>query len=142
MLVGLTDREGRRTLVVSDDRRRGVERRLTEVLGEEAAEFLMDHMPPLDWSSLATKQDLEAFATKRDLEAFATKRDLEAFATKKDLETHAAATKKDLEILEFRLRAEMADGFAKLSRTFVVSQIALAIATIGSLTGAVATLAH
>jgi hypothetical protein len=113
MLVGLTEREGRRTLVVSDDRRRGVRRRLTEVLGEEAAEFLMDRMPPLDWSSLATKQDLEAFATK-----------------------------KDLEILEFRLRAEMAEGFARLSRTFVVSQVALAIAMIGSLTGAVATLAH
>jgi len=82
-------------------------------LGEEAAEFLMDHMPPLDWFSLATKKDLEAFATK-----------------------------KDLEVLEFRLRAEMAAGFARLSRTFVVSQVALAIAMIGSLTGAVATLAQ
>jgi len=102
-------------VVLSDGTRRALHTRLIDVLGEEVADVLMDHLPPAGWSDLATKADLDA---------------------------HAAATKKDLEVLELRMRAEMANGFAKMTRTFVVSQVALAIAMIGSLTGAVATLAH
>jgi hypothetical protein len=52
------------------------------------------------------------------------------------------ATRADLDRLEARLRAEMANGFANMTRTVMVSQVALAVAMMGSLTGAIATLAH
>ena len=64
------------------------------------------------------------------------------FATNTDFDAYSSELKKDLEGMEFRLRAEMASGFAKTTRTFVVSQVVLVVAMIGSLTGAIATLAH
>src|SRR5690242_2675354 len=118
---------------MSEAARRVVHTRLIEVLGEEVADVLMDHLPPTDWSDLATKKDFDAFAV----------------ATKKDLDALAVATKKDFEVLEARLRVEIAgvrtDLVEKMSsqtRTFMASQIVLVLAVIGSVTGAVATLAH
>lgn len=120
-------------MVLSEGTRRAVRSRLTQVLGEEVADVLMDHMPPVDWSALATKKDVETSAV----------------ALKKDIEALAVSTKKDLEVLESRLRTEMAslraefvDKLSSQTRTFTASQIVLVLAVIGSVTGAVATLAH
>ena len=59
------------------------------------------------------------------------------------------ATRSDLDALEARLRADMADRFSAQAhamsaqtRTIMTGMVALVIAVIGSMTGAVATLAH
>lgn len=41
---------------------------LEQLLGQEEAATLMEHLPSRPWHELATKQDLERFATKQDLE--------------------------------------------------------------------------
>lgn len=43
----------------SELRRARLRQRLVEVLGEEEADTLMAERPPVDWSQLASKADLE-----------------------------------------------------------------------------------
>ncbi len=112
-----------------DQARYALFRRLEEVLGVDHAATLMGTLPPMDWSELATKADLERFATKADLERFAIKADLERFAIKADLERFATkadlerfATKADLERFPTKDHVDVAleDRFARLWRRVVL----------------------
>jgi hypothetical protein len=40
---------------------------MSEKIGERAAGFLMDHLPPTDWADVVTKQDLAHLEAKVDL---------------------------------------------------------------------------
>src|SRR6056297_2888524 len=82
---------------MSEQDRHRLLQRLREILGDEEAATLMENLPPLPWSELATKADLEGLATKADLEQLPTKADLEQLPTKADLEQ--LPTKADLEQL-------------------------------------------
>lgn len=56
---------------VDDRTRLQLHRRLEEVLGAEDAATLMDHLPPVSWADVATKQHVDALAavTKAELRA-------------------------------------------------------------------------
>ena len=43
---------------MSETKRQNVIKQLTETIGEEAAEALMESIPPFDWHQIATKDDL------------------------------------------------------------------------------------
>ena len=127
-----------------ESERHALRENLAETLGPETAGKLMEHLPPVSWDKLATKDDLREVATKDDLaklsNKMATKDDLrelaDKMATKDDLREVATrdelravgdkmATKDDLRqlgdrmdtslsVLGKELRAEMQDGFAAM----------------------------
>jgi len=46
-------------MAIDERARHQLFRRLEEVLGPEEAEVLMQHLPPVGWADVATKQDLK-----------------------------------------------------------------------------------
>jgi len=79
------------------------------------AAALVDPFESVEWSNLATKQDLERFATKQDLECFATKQDLERFATKDELEGRLETLRAAIDVLRSELHAADERGNARLN---------------------------
>lgn len=61
-----------------DERWRRVYRRLEEVLGTDEAAFLMERFPPMKWSDVATKQDLDQLNHDVDLKLDSLKHELTA----------------------------------------------------------------
>lgn len=119
-------------MAITEQSRKQLYDGLEEVLGEERATTLMEHLPPVGWADVATKQDLEHLrvATKQDLEHLrvATKSDIEAvrtdvenlrLATKKDIENLRLATTADIEHVRTYLSAELAHTGAVTERRFV-----------------------
>lgn len=106
-----------------ESERHALRENLAETLGPETAGKLMEHLPPVSWDKLATKDDLRKVATKDDLaklsNKMATKDDLREVATKDDLAALAdkMATKDDLAALADELGGKMAtkDDLRELS---------------------------
>jgi hypothetical protein len=55
---------------ITEAQRHELHPRLEEVLGSDEASVLMEHLPPVGWADVATKQDLEHLraATQQDIE--------------------------------------------------------------------------
>lgn len=47
-------------MAITEGDRHRLHRRLEELLGEDEAATLMEHLPPVGWADVATKPDLEA----------------------------------------------------------------------------------
>ncbi|CAN5571197.1 hypothetical protein BH20ACT2_BH20ACT2_03410 [soil metagenome] len=47
-------------MAITEKGRKNMYQRLEQVLGEEDAAMLMEHLPPVGWADVATKQDLVA----------------------------------------------------------------------------------
>jgi hypothetical protein len=54
-------------MVVDERSRHELYRRLEELLGPEAATTLIEHLPPVGWSDVATKRDLAGLEERIDL---------------------------------------------------------------------------
>ena len=54
-------------MVVDERSRHELYRRLEEVLGPEAATTLIEHLPPVGWADVATKQDLASLEERIEL---------------------------------------------------------------------------
>ena len=54
-------------MAITEESRRRLHRELTGVMGEEGATLVVEHLPPMDWTDLATKRDLAD--TKAELRA-------------------------------------------------------------------------
>lgn len=89
--------------MASDERaRQHMFQKLDEALGSEAAGTVMEHLPPVPWNELATKQDIAQLAV----------------TTKKDLDHLAASTRKDLEQLEERMSLRLERSEERLVGAF------------------------
>lgn len=86
-------------------------RRLEELLGLELASELMASVPPHDWSTLATKTDIEDLrrVTKADLEQLRSD-------TKADLDALRESSRRDLTEAVMQLQISMADQAASFER--------------------------
>ncbi len=98
-------------VTVSESQRRALHDGLVKKLGADVADTLMDYLPPAGWSDLARRSDLDNLEHSLRLE---------------------------MQAMESRLEARMADKFNSQTRWFMASQLVLVAATIGSIT----TIAH
>ena len=118
-------------MAISEQARHELQLRLADVLGPEAAEVLMESLPPVEPLAtradveslvLATKHDVEALvvSTKHDLEALvvSARRDLEAQgeSLRRDLEAQGESLRRDLEAWEVRLGAQISTQGSDLRR--------------------------
>lgn len=93
---------------MTDDRSRyRMHQRLEEVLGTSEAATLMEPLPPVDWTELATKRDLQQLEV----------------ATKRDLDQLEVATKRGLEQLHDKTRADLHEALSGQTRTFVFAML-------------------
>jgi hypothetical protein len=98
-------------LTIREQSRHALHTRLVEVLGEEEAVVLMEHLPPVGWADVATKCDLDHLG---------------------------AVIKRDLDHLGLELRGELLAKMSGLSRSLVISMVATSCATIGAVAGMLA----
>jgi hypothetical protein len=55
-------------MAVDERSRHALFRRLVEVLGDQEASTLMEHLPPVGWGDVATRRDLDALSESNRLE--------------------------------------------------------------------------
>lgn len=107
-------------MAIDERSRHRMHERLREVLGEEEAATLMEHLPPVGWADVATKRDLDGLEV----------------ATRRDLDALKAATKRDLDVLKNELLATFRAELNEQTRTMIHAMIfstSAAVLTVGSL---------
>ena len=92
-------------MAIDERARHNLYLRLEEHLGAEAAETLMEHLPPTGWSDVATKRDLDHLR---------------------------AVTASEIERMGDHLRAEFYKAMTESTRTIVLANVgtALTVATL------------
>ncbi|MCB1258037.1 MAG: hypothetical protein KDB26_13070, partial [Microthrixaceae bacterium] len=77
-------------------------RRLVEMLGEDEATTLMEHLPPTGWADVATKHDLD------QMQALST-RDLDLATSKlrAEMQTMGSEIRAEMQTMGSEIRAEM-----------------------------------
>jgi predicted nucleic acid-binding Zn-ribbon protein len=101
----------RENMAVDDRTRLNLLRRLEAVLGQEEAETLMAHLPPVTWQEVVTKTDLrvELNATTSTVRGELTEVRAELRTNTAELRTEMAGLRTEMAELRTELRTEMAE---------------------------------
>jgi hypothetical protein len=102
-------------MTVDDRTRLQLHRRLEEVLGADEANTLMEHLPPVGWRDVATKQDLGVLRTDLTAEIGGLRSDLtaEIAGLRSDVRLEIAGLRSDVRLEIADLRIEMHRGFGR-----------------------------
>jgi ribosomal protein L29 len=95
-----------------DRSRMELHRRLSEVIGDEGADTLMAHLPPVTWQDVATKQDVGSLGSnlRAEMADLRTELKTEMADLRTDLKTEMADLRTDLT----GLRGELATSGTRL----------------------------
>ena len=99
-------------MTISETTRREMHARLVDVLGTEAADTLMEFLPPVGWADVATRYDVETHQAM----------------TRHDIETSAAK----LETKLVELEARITDKLNQQTRTLLLGVSAMMAATVSA----------
>ena len=128
-------------MAITEKSRHELYRRLEEILGPEQATTLMEHLPPVGWADVATKDDLRSLETRLDARIDRLDGRIGQLDGRIDqLETTLNA---HIDVLGFELRTEMANLSAELHSTLRTNAYLTigAMAALGGLISAVAAIA-
>jgi len=107
-------------MALTDVKRQRLVGKLTEVIGEEATETLMEQLPPIPWREFATKRDLEASEGRLRAEIVASESRqgarIDALAAQvSDLQRDVGELRGDLGEFKGEVRSEFAEIRGELS---------------------------
>jgi hypothetical protein len=131
-----TTTKGKKMTTTEAERLRLLQR-LEEVLGPDEATTLMDHLPPLGWSDVATKHDLAAnrVLTKSDLDLGLAEFRIEMGEFRTEIREEFAEFRTEMRGEMAALRVEMHQGF----RNQILALVSLMFAMMALYTGLVVT---
>jgi sulfite reductase beta subunit-like hemoprotein len=121
-------------MAVDERSRHALFRRLAEVLGDEEASTLMEHLPPVGWADVATKRDLDDLAERNrfEHEALAERWGHEHQTLRKEMDARFEQNRLEHEALEHRLTAALHRELAAQTRTFVLATLG-SVVSVGGL---------
>ena len=111
-------------MAITEKSRHELYRRLEEILGPEEATTLMEHLPPVGWADVATKEDLHQLESRLDTR-------IDALGTRLDAR---------IDLLGSELRTEMANLATELHST-LRTNANLTIGAMAALVGLVSAIA-
>ncbi|MGH8896070.1 MAG: hypothetical protein ACRDZ4_03385 [Egibacteraceae bacterium] len=121
-------------MVVDERSRHDLYARLADVLGPDHATTLMEHLPPVGWADVATKQDLvlvrrDIDAVRQDLTGVKTELELKIDAVRQDLTGLEERLNSRIEATEHRVLATMRSEMIVQTRTFVLASTGSVLTT-------------
>jgi hypothetical protein len=118
-------------MTVDDRTRLNLHRKLEAVLGQEEADTLMSHLPPVTWNQVATKDDLGTLGTTLRAEMQTLGAELRG-----EMREMRTELRSEMQMIRLELRADFVEGTnrqIKWLATFAAAWSSLLIAAVSLL---------
>jgi hypothetical protein len=121
--------------MISEAERFRMHSRLIETLGQEVADTLMEHLPPIGWADVATRADLNRLGTELRAEMSEFRADLSGEISGVRIEI--AGLRGEMTALQGKVDGQLGlfrSEMAAQTRTVIFSVLGIMIATVGAFT--------
>ena len=115
-------------MVINEHSRHELYGKLEQVLGDQAATTLMEHLPPVGWADVATKQDLRVLEQRMDMRFEVVEMrfgavDGQLVAMRSDLDALEQCMDMKLENLENRMLAAFRAELMSQTRAMIFTMV-------------------